>query len=197
MKIRKKIGIFGGLFDPPHIGHLILGQWVLEEFNLNRIIFIPAFKPPHKDIYSPFKHRYKMIEISIRDNKRFFLSDIERYIRGKTYTYKVLQFLKKSNPLYSESDLYLIIGADQWNEIEHWKKPDTIFRYAQVVVLPRPNYNIKDNSPFYKKIMLSNAPLIDISSTMVRERIKAGLSIDYLVIPEVQDYIKREKLYIT
>ncbi len=197
MKIHNlSVGILGGLFDPPHIGHLIISEWVLEEFSLDRIIFIPAFNPPHKSIYSPFKHRYRMTEIAIRSNKRFFISDIEKKIKGRSYTYKVIKTLKKSDRIYQQAKIYLIIGADQWNEIRHWKKPAVIFNEANVIVLPRPNFEIKKIRPFYDKILLSNAPLIDISSTLIRKRRKKGLRVEYLTVPQVLKYIKKNKLYL-
>ncbi len=196
MKIHNiSIGIFGGLFDPPHIGHLITSGWVLEEFNLDRIIFIPAFNPPHKRKYSSYQHRYKMIEIAIKGNERFFISDIEKNIQGRSYTYKVIKALKRSDGIYQDASLYLIIGADQWNEIGHWKKPEIIFNLANVIVLKRPGFEIKKIKPFYNKILLSNAPLVDVSSTLIRERIKKGQYVEYLTVPQVLKYIKKNKLY--
>ncbi|MEO0094711.1 MAG: nicotinate-nucleotide adenylyltransferase [candidate division WOR-3 bacterium] len=189
-------GILGGLFDPPHIGHLIISEWVLEEFNLDRIVFIPAFNPPHKRKYSSYRHRYKMIEIAIKGNKRFFISDIEKKIKGRSYTFKVIKALRKSNKIYQKANLYLIIGADQWNEIKHWKNPEIIFNETKVIVLPRPNFEIKKIRPFYDKILLSSAPLIDVSSTLIRERIKKGLRIEYLTVPRVIEYIEKNKLYL-
>ncbi|MEO0128794.1 MAG: nicotinate-nucleotide adenylyltransferase [candidate division WOR-3 bacterium] len=189
------VGIFGGLFDPPHIGHLIICEWVLEEFCLDRIIFIPAFNPPHKLNYSPYKHRYKMTKIAIKGNKRFFISDIEKKIKGRSYTFKVIKTLRKSDKIYQQANLYLIIGADQWNEINHWKKPEVIFNETNVIVLPRPNFEIKKIRPFYDTILVSNAPLIDISSTLIRDRIRRGLCVEYLTVPKVLEYIKKNKLY--
>ncbi|MCX7994507.1 MAG: nicotinate-nucleotide adenylyltransferase [candidate division WOR-3 bacterium] len=187
-------GILGGLFDPPHIGHLIIGEWVLEEFRLDKIIFVPAYNPPHKNHYTPFQHRYEMTRIAIKKNENFLISDVERKIRGKSYTFRVLKVLKK---IYRDGEFYLIIGADQWNEIDNWKYPELIFKEARVIVLPRPHYRIKKIKPFYNKILISKAPLVDISSTLIRARIKNGLSIEYLVVPEVANYIRRNKLYLT
>ena len=189
------IGLFGGLFDPLHIGHLIVSQWIREEFGLDRIIFVPAFNPPHKNRYSSYQHRYEMTRQAIKNNKIFLISDIEKNIQGKTYTFEVIRALKKSiNNLHPK--IYLIIGADQWQEIKHWKNPEIIFNESRVIVLPRPGYKIKKIKPFFDKILISNAPLIDISSTIIREKMKKGLSIDYLVVPEVLAYIKKNKLYI-
>ncbi len=202
------IGIFGGLFDPPHIGHLILSQWVLEEFDLNKIVFVPAYNPPHKEKFSSYDDRYKMTQLAIKSNRDFIISDIEKQIKGKTYTVEVIKkfkeiinsvhlppFRKGRRNKSKERKLYLIIGADQWQEIRHWKNPETIFSETKVIVLPRPGHKITKIRPFYNKILVSNAPLINISSTMIRTRIKNGLCIEYFVNPEVLEYIKKNRLY--
>ncbi len=200
-KLVKRIGVFGGLFDPPHIGHLIIAQWVLDEFSLDKIIFIPAFNPPHKKRYSPFKNRYEMTRLAIKENKNFLISDIEKNVKGKTYTVEVIKALKKDSMCISKCArknkilLYLIIGADQWQEIRHWKDPEDIFKECKVIVLPRPGYKIKKIKPFYKKILVSNAPLIDISSTMIRNRFAKGLDIRYFVSELVYNYIHINNLY--
>ncbi|MEO0185158.1 MAG: nicotinate-nucleotide adenylyltransferase [candidate division WOR-3 bacterium] len=190
------IGIFGGLFDPPHIGHLILSQWVLDEFNLDRVIFIPAFKPPHKHKYSSYFHRFEMTKRAIQNNRNFSISDIEKRIKGTTYTFEVIRALRKSDRSLSQAIFYLIIGADQWQEILHWKNPRIIFNESKIIVLSRPGYEIKKFRPFYDKILISTAPLLDISSTMIRKRIMNRKSIDYLVVPEVLRYIRKNKMYL-
>ena len=191
-KIRRpKIGLFGGLFDPPHIAHCIIAQWVMEEFNLNKIIFVPAAHPPHKLKYSLYNSRYKMTALSIKNNKRFLISDIEKKIPGKTYTIEVIQKLKKR----IKGELYLIIGSDQLREIETWKNPDQLFSECKTIVIPRPNYKINKTSRFYKKILISHSPLIDISSTMIRKRIKKNLDVQYLVPQAVYKYIAAKGLY--
>jgi len=200
--MKSKIGIFGGLFNPPHIGHLIIVQWVLEEFNLDKIIFVPAFNPPHKLKYLPYSVRYKMTELAIKDNENFIISNIEKNIHGKTYTVEVIRALKDRLHLFphpsrkDETEFYLIIGADQWGEIETWRNPEKLFDECKIIVLPRPNYKIKKKQPFYKKILISKSPLINISSSVVRERIKKGLDIRYFVPETVLKYIKKHKLYI-
>ncbi len=196
MRNRKlSIGIFGGLFDPPHIGHLIICQHILEEFNLDKIIFVPAFNPPHKHLYSGYQHRYEMTRIAIAKNKGFSISNIEKHIRGKTYTYKVIRAIRKQQS-YSDANFYLIVGADQWQEIEHWKRPDVIVKEAQIVVVPRYGYKIEKTIPYYDKILVSKAPFVEVSSTMIREKMKKGFSIDYLVVPDVLQYIKEKHLYV-
>lgn len=185
------IGIFGGLFDPPHIGHLIIAQSVLEEFHLQKIIFIPAGHPPHKTKYSPYHVRYAMTTLAIRGNKNFFISDIEKKIPGKTYTVEVMKELKKKY----KAQLYFVIGSDQWEEIGTWKDPHALFTECNVVVVPRPHCAMKKTRRFFKKILVGHSPLIDISSTVIRKKLKQHCSIQYLVPSAVYNYIKRKKLY--
>jgi nicotinate-nucleotide adenylyltransferase len=186
-----KIGIFGGLFDPPHIGHLIITQHVLDEFHLEKILFVPAGNPPHKREYSPYETRHAMTEQALAENGNFAISNIEREIPDKTYTVDVIQALKQK----TEDELYLLIGSDQWQEIETWKDPEALFRECRVVVMRRPNYDITKESRFFDRIMVSTAPLIDISSTMIRAKVRKDVSIRYLVTPSVQKYITENNLY--
>ena len=191
MSRRNRTGILGGLFDPPHLGHLIVAQFVMEEFRLDRILFIPAGKPPHKYRYSPYNIRHKMTELAIKNNRRFSISDIEKNIPGKTYTIEVIKKIKHR----INSNIYLIIGRDQWEEIRTWKTPEELFKSCRIIVMPRPNGTIKKVGKFSKKILFSNSPLIAISSTMIRKRINQGKDIKYLVPTSVYNYIKRKKLY--
>jgi len=191
MRKIKKTGVFGGLFDPPHIGHLIIAQSVLEEFRLDGVIFIPAGKPPHKSQYSPYMVRYRMTELAIRTNRKFTISNIEHIMMGNTYTIEVLRELKKK----LKGMLYLIIGSDQWLEIRTWKAPGELLKLCKVIVVPRLHYDITKIRYRSKKILMSHSPLIDISSTQIRKRIKKNLNIHYLVPPAVCTFIKRKGLY--
>lgn len=188
-----RIGVFGGLFDPPHIGHLIIAQHVSEEFHLERMLFVPAGNPPHKHHYSPYGIRYAMTELALAGNEKFSISDIEKEMPDKTYTIEVIKALRQE----ADDELYLIIGSDQWLEIETWKGPEALFKECRIVVVRRPNYDIKKESRFYDRIMTSTAPMIDISSTMIRTRIQENSSVRYLVTESVQDYITRNNLYKT
>ena len=190
MTKNKNIGLFGGLFDPPHIAHLILAQSVLEEFSLNKIIFIPAFNPPHKRSFSPYKIRRHMLELAIKGNPRFKISDVESSLTGKTYTIDVVKTLKAK----ISDQLFLIIGSDQWIEIENWKTPDKISRYCRIIVIPRPGFSIKTIKDM---IMVSRSPGIAISSTLIRMLVRSGRSVTYLVPRAVEKYIKQKRLYIS
>ena len=186
-----KYGIFGGLFDPPHLGHLIIAQGVLEEFGLKKIIFVPAYNPPHKYRYSSFHIRYKMVELAIEGNTNFLLSRIEEQMSGKTFTIEVVKRLKQE----IRRQLYLIIGADQWLEIKTWRSPEKLIRECQIVVVPRPGYELNKGILRRKKVLTSHTPLIDISSTRIRKMVKQGANIRYLVPGSVLRYIWRQRLY--
>jgi len=191
MKKNNKTGVFGGLFDPPHIGHLIVAQSVLEEFRLDKIMFVPAGNPPHKSRYSSYELRYKMTLLATKSNERFSVSNIEKEILGKTYTVEVLRTLKKR----IKGLVYLIIGSDQWQEIKTWKTPKALLRECKIIVVPRPNYKIEEIKFFSKKISISHSPLIDISSSNIRKKTRKKHSIRYLVPPRVYRFIKQKKLY--
>ena len=187
-----RVGVFGGLFDPPHIGHLIIAQHVTEEFHLERMLFVPAGNPPHKHHYSPYDTRYAMTELAIAGNDKFRISDIEKKMADKTYTIEVVKSLRED----SGDELYLIIGSDQWREIETWKEPEALFKECRIVVVRRPHYEVSKEAKFYDRIMTSTAPMIDVSSTMIRARIQKKLSVRYLVTASVEEYITQNNLYV-
>jgi len=191
MSTPRRVGIFGGLFDPPHLGHLIIAQAILDEFRLQKIIFVPAGNPPHKRTYSSYATRYHMTELAIQGNPHFAISDIEKEMSGKTYTVEVVAALRKT----VTGRLYLIIGSDQWEEIDTWKRPDDLFKACRVIVAPRPGHTLETCRRRYPMIQISTTPLLDISSTMIRKKIRQHHSIRYYVTPDVLQYIKKKKLY--
>jgi nicotinate-nucleotide adenylyltransferase len=173
MRKNKKIGVFGGLFDPPHIGHLIIAQSVLDEYDLHSIIFTPAGNPPHKRAYSPFDIRYRMTDLARKGNRYLKISAVEQGIRGKTYTIETIRKLKK----YVRGIIYLIIGSDQWQEINTWKTPEALLKECRIIIAPRPNHRIYVPKHQSGSVFVSNSPLINL-------------------VPEtVYCYIKRKKLY--
>lgn len=189
--LNRKIGVIGGAFDPIHTGHLIIAQFLLDKLNLEEMIFITSLNPPHKEPNTPFEVRNQMTLLATDDNKRFEVSDIEKRLGGIGYTNRVIQELNKE----VEGDIFLIIGADQYLEIETWHRPEELFDLAKVVVVPRPGFEIRNDLPFRDRIMAVDAPLVAISSTMIRQSIKEGRSIRYLVPDRVFAYIKQHNLY--
>ncbi len=202
MKTNKKVGIIGGTFNPIHLGHLILAENAFEEFQLDEILFIPSGISYFKDQSTILdkKQRITLTGEAIEDNPHFALSTIETDRPGNSYTCETLEELKKSNP---DVSYYLIIGADSLFEIEAWKSPDIIMKNATILVAVRKGQStehLKEKSEelmakYHSKIHVLACPYIEISSTDIRNRIKAGKSIHYMVTPQTEHYIKKYHLY--
>jgi nicotinate-nucleotide adenylyltransferase len=186
-----KIGILGGTFNPIHIGHLILAEETREKLNLDKIIFVPAFLPPHKDnsdIVSA-KERLIMVKLAIKGNRYFSVSDIEIKRPGRSYTIDTLKEFKKR---YGKDELYFIIGSDLLKYLDEWKDLDEINRLVKLVAVTRPGYPL-EKIPSYIKTMAIRA--VDISAFQIRQCIKDGKSFRYLVPDLIYGYIIKNKLY--
>jgi len=207
----KKIGIFGGTFNPPHIGHMILADLVFDKLKLDELIFIPAYIPPHKAKIHLIdaKHRLNMLKLSINNKKYFKISDIEIKRGGKSYTYDTLMYLKSKN---KNTKFYLIIGYDNYKDFTCWKNYKEILKNCKTIVLKRFLNNETKNKhhvsycqkklkdvetelPSKNFIFIDN-PILDISSTEIRNRIKKGKSFEFYVTEKVASYIKKNRLYI-
>jgi nicotinate-nucleotide adenylyltransferase len=191
----KRVGVLGGTFDPPHLGHLVLAQELAEELKLDRVLFIPPAVPPHKDLreVSSAKHRFEMTKRAIKGNKLFSVSDIELKRKGPSYTVDTIRELKK---IYPQSELFFLTGSDILEEILKWKDPQEIYRQIKIVIGLRPGFDkIGPANQFAHKNQIIEITSLNISSTLIREKIKKGKSIKYLVPPGVLDYIKDNKLY--
>lgn len=189
----KKICVFGGSFNPIHLGHLILANTVIESLSLDEIIFVPCHIQPlksNKDFASA-NHRLEMIRLAIQSNPRFTLSDIEIKRKGRSYTVDTLKFFKKKY-----DNLYFVIGADNIKEFHRWKDPDTILKLAKLIVVNRGGYDLNIPQRIRgKKIIICSIPQIEISSSMIREKIRSNQSIKYLVPEVVENYIYNHNLY--
>lgn len=189
-----KVGLLGGSFSPPHLGHLIVAQEVFLTLNLDKVLFIPAHIPPHKHARVSSRERYEMTRIAISGNPRFEISDIEMKRGGKSYT---VDTLKELRSLFREAEFYLIMGVDEFAEIKTWRDPEKIFNLSRVVVVARPGYEMAEvEQRFREKFIQVRVPLIGISSTDIRKRVKKKKSIMYLVPPGVEEYIKQKGLYL-
>lgn len=189
-----KVGIFGGTFDPIHLGHLITAQSVKEIRNLDKIIFIPAFISPHKTDAKPSspEDRLNMIKLVVETIPFFEYSDIEIKMGGISYTIDTLRELKKN---YEKIEF--IIGYDNIFTFHTWKEPDEIFKLAEVVVLKRKSSHPPQfQDKYYRQAVFVQTRGIEISATDIRERVKNGLPINFLVPPTVLEYIYKHKLYI-
>jgi nicotinate-nucleotide adenylyltransferase len=190
----KNLGVFGGTFDPPHLGHLILAQSAYENLNLDKVLFIPAGKQPHKQnvAITAKEHRLEMLKLAIDKDSRFEISQIELNNNDLSYTYKTLRRMKE---LHLGNKLYFLIGGDNISEIETWMKPDEIFELANVASAGRPEF--KQTGRYKDQVIMFDMPQIEISSTMIRKMAKKGLSIKYLVPEKVEHYIIENGLYIS
>lgn len=190
----QKIGILGGTFDPPHLGHLIVAQEVQEKLKLDRIFLIPTSLPPHKKKVeiSPAIHRLRMVQLATQDNPNFKVLDLELKRKGHSYTVDTLKDLRKN---YLDTHFILILGTDNLNQIHTWKKPQEIFKLSKVVFITRPGVTLDKTSKWLSRNRLLEVKEIDISSSDIRGRIKKGKSIRYMVPEEVLKYIKKHKLY--
>lgn len=188
-----KVGIFGGTFDPIHMGHLITTRFVLEQHNLSKIIFIPCYVSPLKtnQFSSSPEHRLNMLKLAIENQPEFDYSDYEVIKGDISYSYDTICEMKKR---YNEIEL--IIGYDNLIVFDKWKNADGIFKIADVVVMKRRNDipNEKTHN-YYDKAVILDTPSIEISSTNIRERVKMNLPIDFLVPEKVKNYILINGLY--
>ncbi len=203
--MKKRLGIFGGTFNPIHLGHLIVARETMENLKLDKIIFILSNIPPHKNSneIASSKDRLTMLELAIKGYKNFTYSTIELERDGKSYT---VETLKELHEKFNDTDLFFIIGADNLKDIKHWKDPKGILDLSNIIVLGRPNYEKYFENPqkyfpfisedeFNKKVKIINVSKIAISSTDIRQRIHENRKINYLVPEKVNAYILKNKLY--
>jgi nicotinate-nucleotide adenylyltransferase len=187
-----KIGILGGTFDPPHVGHLIAAQDTFGALSLDKLLFIPAHQPPHKqnEAVTPADVRVRMVAAAIAGDERFEVSDVEVRRSGPSYTIDTLRELKQR---YEQDELFLLVGVDQVREFATWRDPEQVLRCAKLVMLARSG--IEEAPP--GGIVHQTVPVtrIDVSSTLVRQRARAGQPIRYLVPDAVEKIIVAERLY--
>ena len=193
-----KTCLFGGTFDPPHLGHLIIAQTIFEAQNFDQIVFIPAYQPPHKNGHdiSSIDHRFNMLKIAIKENPNFVLSDIEIKRRGLSYSIDTIRDYKNQNNIKTD-DLFYLIGSDALKEFHKWKNPQSIIDEAKVIVAIRPGFRPSDIPNWIlEKIQFANIPRVEISSTTIRKRWAEDKTIRYMVTESVWQYINKENLYL-
>jgi nicotinate-nucleotide adenylyltransferase len=213
-----KTGILGGTFNPIHLAHLGIAEESLQALKLDRVVFIPAAKPPHKDVAEEvsFVHRLAMVEAAIKDNPAFEASDLEVRRRGKSFSVDTLNILKQQDP---DGERFFIIGQDSYRDIASWKDFRKLFSLSHLVVITRPGVAINDplaplpvamhgefcyddqaeklrhqsgNYVFFLK-----ETCLDISSSQIRERLSKGQSVKGMIPPAVATYIESHGLYRT
>lgn len=197
---KKSVAIFGGTFDPPHIGHFILAEQIINRFKLSNIIFMPAGRPPHKKDreISPDYIRLEMLKLAVDRNKKFSLSDWEIKEDGYSYTARTLsQFV----PELEAEDVFFIIGADSLAEIFKWKEPEYLLSEGKFIVFNRPGYDVEKilsqekYQPFRENILSYQGLSTEISSSFIRAERKKNNSIRYLTLEKIEEYICKNNLY--
>ena len=192
----KRIGIFGGTFNPIHHGHLINIELIKENFNLDLILLIPAKIPVHKtvtDAISP-TDRLKMVELAIAGNSSFQVSELELNRESASYT---ITTLKELEIIYPDDELFLIIGSDSFNELDTWKEYKKIISEYPIIVMQRSgDIKLRDDLlSIAGRVELHKETMIEISSSMIRDRVKKGLTIKYLTTDDVINFISTKGLY--
>jgi nicotinate-nucleotide adenylyltransferase len=210
-------GLFGGTFDPIHYGHLRGAEEMLEIFQLNRIIFVPSSRPPHKleAEVTPFNHREQMIRLAIEDNVNFSFSEVEKLRAGKSYSVETVEYIL--DKYMKDLELFFIVGQDAFQAVTTWKDWDRLLLLCHFAVMTRPGYDnmtldqilpqsfasqFKYNSdtdgfdgPTGHTIYFRHVSFLDISSSRMRAMVKKGQSIKYLTPDKVRQYIAKHALY--
>jgi nicotinate-nucleotide adenylyltransferase len=195
MSRRKKICLFGGTFDPPHIGHLLVAQTIFEAENFDKIVFIPTFKTPRKNNISNIKDRLAMLRMGVTSNPNFEISDLEIQRGGTSYTIDTIREYK-SDQNYDSRELYYLIGSDSLQTFHIWKEPREILDESQVIVALRPGFRPSDISNWIlRKVRFANIPRFEISSSTIRSRWQENKTIRYMVTQPVWEYINDHGIY--
>lgn len=188
---KKQVGILGGNFNPVHNQHLLIADQVGTALNLEKVYLMPEYLPPHVDEKDTIEaeHRLNMLKLAIADNPLFDIEQAELQRKGKSYTYDTMKALIAQNP---NTDYYFIIGGDMVEYLPKWYKIDELVEMVQFVGVKRPGYRIDTLYP----IIWIDAPMMDLSSSLIRKKIAQGCSIRYLVPEAVRNYILEKGLYL-
>jgi nicotinate-nucleotide adenylyltransferase len=195
-----RVGILGGAFNPPHLGHLVCAQEALVALELDRVVFVPVGEAPHRtldDDPGP-EARLEMVELAVADDERFITSRIEMDRKGPSYTVDTLDQLHADAP---DDELFLILGGDQAAALASWHEPEKVLDGATVAVFERMSWGrnaiiIKiGRLPGAERVRYLDMPLIQVSSSAIRRRVREGVPIRYLVPDKVVDYIATNELY--
>jgi len=198
---KKRFGIMGGTFDPIHLGHLVVANEVLNIYNLDKIIFVPAGNPPHKiGTRASSWDRYFMTTIATNSNIKFTVSDLEIKRSDKSYT---LNTLKEFHNTYPDTDFYFITGTDAVIDLPNWHEPQELLKLCKFIAVSRPGISKEDAEFKIDEIRISlnanieqlQVPMLQISSTDIRDRFKRGVSAKYLLPESVEQYILKNNLY--
>jgi nicotinate-nucleotide adenylyltransferase len=195
-----RIGVFGGAFNPPHLGHLVCAQEVLLQLELDRVLFVPMGQAPHREIEDDpgAEARLEMVELAIAGDDRFVPSRLEIDRDGPSYTADTLELLRAASP---DDELFLILGGDQAAALPSWHEPEKVLERATVAAVERVGWSRSAIGIKLARLRGServrhlDMPVIQISSTGIRRRVREGRPIRYLVPSAVEEYIGSHELY--
>ena len=189
-KKRKQVGILGGNFNPVHNAHLVVADQVRQQLGLDKVLLMPEYLPPHVDAKGTIAehHRLKMLELAIEGIEGLEIETIELERKGISYTYDTMFLLNERDP---DTDYYFIIGADMVDYLPKWHRIDELVEIVQFVGVQRPRYKAGTSYP----VIWVDVPLMDISSSMVRDFVAKGRTPNFMLPKPVLDYIKKEGLY--
>ena len=189
-KKRKQVGILGGNFNPVHNAHLVVADQVRQQLGLDKVLLMPEYLPPHVDAKGTIAehHRLKMLELAIEGIEGLEIETIELERKGISYTYDTMLLLNERDP---DTDYYFIIGADMVDYLPKWHRIDELVEIVQFVGVQRPRYKAGTSYP----VIWVDVPLMDISSSMVRDFLAKGRTPNFMLPKPVLDYIKKEGLY--
>jgi nicotinate-nucleotide adenylyltransferase len=199
--VHERLGIFGGTFDPPHLGHLILAAEASDQLDLTKLLWVLTPQPPHKldQPITPLEHRLAMLRLAIADEARFELSPVEMKRPGPHYSLDTLRLLAKGHP---GADLILLIGGDSLHDLPSWHRPaDLVAACCEIGVMRRPGDSIDLSQlevplpGISSKVRFVEAPLLEISSSQIRQRVTTGRPFRYYLPPRVYQYILEHPLY--
>lgn len=194
---KESIILFGGSFDPPHLGHMVVAQWVADALSAP-VRFLPAGNHPCKDNVGSGDERLEMLKIATHGNPSFIVDEYEYNLGKVNYTVDTLERYSREFSV-SREELYFVVGSDSLRDFSTWRDPPGIAQRATLLAFAREAVDWKELLLPLKhleaKIIICNAPIIQISSTLVRDRVRQGLSVRYLVPPGVEEYIAEMGLY--
>ena len=183
-----KVGIFSGSFNPIHIGHLALANYICEYEGVDEVWFVVSPRNPLKNEADLLDDqlRLKLVRLAIEGYPHFVASDVEFHLPRPSYTINTLEYLKSTFP---DKDFYLIIGADNWTVFNQWKDSAKILLHTKLLIYPRPGYPLSSTSLPSQVKLLSSSPTFDISSTFIRQALKVGKDIRYFLNPKVYEFL--------
>lgn len=194
MAKKRKIGLYGGTFNPVHIGHLLIADEVYSKLGMDEIILIPAYKPPHKEINSAAttEDRIKMLRLAIKEKKYFSICDYEIKMKGISYTINTIGYIKDR---YENAELFFILGNELLKDFTKWKDYKEILRIVKLIVVKRELCRKKYLEKYQKRLIYFDNPYIEINSTEIRKRIKASRPFTFMLPGSVCNYIVKKGIY--